>query len=670
MIKDGQVRKLRSLLASGASLAASARKSDMDEKTARKYRDLDGLPSERRSVKRSWRTREDPFLDVWAEVEARLSAEPGLRAFALFGWLQDQYPNRFPDSQRRTFERRVRDWRGSQGPAKDVMFPQVHHPGDLAASDFTNMNSLRIMIGGQPFEHLLYHLTLTYSNWESVAICYSESFEAFSHGFQKAMWELGGVPRMHRSDSLSAAVNNLSDDREFRKRYQDLMDYYRIEPQRINVRKAHENGDVESSHGHLKRIVEQALLLRGSRNFSNRHQYEQFLEELIAKRNASRVGQLQEERQHLGTLPLQEVDYRTRLRGIKVRSSSTIQVKRNVYSVHSRLIGHTVDVVIDVDCIEVWHADTLTCRIPRLIGIGKHSINYRHVIDSLVRKPGAFENYLYREDLFPSSHFRIAYDLLCRQHAAKVAAREYLRILQLAAKESQDAVQDALRVAINAGDTISFAAIRTKVQQHQEIPLATDVKIAPPNLDDFDQLLQNPDMEVNSDGQEDDNEDKANGSASQGHENDDSESDDSIPRSASSNVPRELCNSRRTSNQGGDEPHRVLGRVDRPGVPSETPESHCKIDATVEVTNREDLGQFRLETLATSSEPPVRKPSRRNVPRSSREPAGFWQAGFGEEPLSFCIGRATGAARTVGPFHNLQFVGATIIDCQAGLAFS
>ena len=147
------------------------------------------------------------------------------------------------------------------------MFPQVHGPGDLAASDFTSMNTLRVTIGRQPFDHLLYHFTLTYSNWESVSVCFSESFEAFSRGFQEALWKLGGVPRKHRSDSLSAAVNNLSDDREFRAKYRDLLNYYRIEPQRINVRRAHENGDVESSHGHLKVAIDQQLLLRGSRDF-------------------------------------------------------------------------------------------------------------------------------------------------------------------------------------------------------------------------------------------------------------------------------------------------------------------------------------------------------------------------------------------------------------------
>ena len=267
------------------------------------------------------------------------------------------------------------------------------------------MNSLRITIGRQPFEHLLYHFTLTYSNWESVSVCFSESFEAFSRGLQDALWKLGGVPRKHRSDSLSAAVNNLSDDREFHARYRDLMEHYRVVPQRINVRKAHENGDIESSHGHLKADIEQALLLRGSRDFATREEYEAFLETLMGKRNASRSGRFEQEQEALDDLPPTKLDYRTQVLAVRVHASSTIRVKRNTYSVPSRLIGYKVDVMIDADFIEVWYGGAQVQSMPRIVGAGKHAVNYRHVIDSLVRKPGAFENYQYREDMFPTSHF-------------------------------------------------------------------------------------------------------------------------------------------------------------------------------------------------------------------------------------------------------------------------
>lgn len=678
MIKDGQVCKLRQLLAAGDFLAVAARRTGMDEKTARKYRDSYQLPSEQ-ARPRTWRTRSDPFQDVWADVQARLEAEPKLRAFALFQWLQEKHPGRFPDSQRRTFERRVRAWRASHGPNQEVMFPQVHVPGDLGASDFTNMNSLCITIARQPLDHLLYHFTLTYSNWESVSVCYSESFEAFSRGLQKAVWQLGGVPRKHRSDSLSAAVNNLSEDREFRSRYRDLLDHYRMDPQRINVRKAHENGDVESSHGHLKVAIEQALLLRGSRDFASYEDYEYFLEELVDKRNAARLSGSEEEQTVLGELPPVKLDYRTRVPGIKVRSSSTIQVKRNTYSVPSRLIGHKVDVVIDADFVEVWYGDWHVQRMPRLIGASKHAINYRHVIDSLVRKPGAFENYQYREDMFPTSHFRMAYDWLCRDHSARVATREYLKILQLAARDSQDAVQDALRLAIVNNSAISAEAIRLAVEEHQQVPPATDVVVDAPDLQQFDSLLHYPDMEVCSDVHEDDQDKQPQepvNSAPAGSsdteecpsQEDDERTDQAISGASHAHVSRAFREPGRESRSGVEQSPGVSIGADGPGVSGSSGKPNRTAQATVPAPFFENMEQLRLETPSVTSGSPDGESPRRIVSGPSRESFDIRQTRFREEPLSLCTGRTTRAAGPFGALHDLQSACATVIDCQAGLA--
>ena len=256
MVTDGQVLELRRLLNMGFSLALSARILDMDEKTARSYRDDPRLPSDRKKP-REYRTRIDPFVDVWDEVQARLEAEPRLKAKTLFEWLQERDPSQFPDSTRRTFERRVSRWRSTAGPNQPVMFEQVHHPARVAASDFTVMNDLGVKIAGLRFDHTLFHCVLTYSNVESISLCFSESFEALSAGIQKAFWEFGGVPKRHRTDSLSAAVNNHSERKTHTERYQALMNYYGCEPERINVRCANENGDVESSHGHFKTRIDQ-----------------------------------------------------------------------------------------------------------------------------------------------------------------------------------------------------------------------------------------------------------------------------------------------------------------------------------------------------------------------------------------------------------------------------
>lgn len=678
MITDGQVRRLRRLLDAGEFLIVAAGRTGMDEKTARKYRDSQGLPSEL-AKPRTWRTREDPFEEVWAEVLARLEAEPKLRAFTLLEWLQEKYPGRFPDSQRRTFERRVGAWRAVRGPNREVIFPQVHAAGDLAASDFTNMNSLRISIGGQLFDHLLYHFTLTYSNWESVSVCFSESFEAFSRGLQDALWKLGGVPRKHRSDSLSAAVNNLSDDREFHARYRDLMEYYRIVPQRINVRKAHENGDVESSHGHLKTVIEQALLLRGSRDFASREEYEGFLDQLMSKRNASRAPRFDEEQEVLGELPPTRLDYRRQLCGIKVHSSSTIRVKQNTYSVPSRLIGHEVEVRIDADFIEVLYGDVLIQRMPRLMGTGKHTINYRHVIDSLVRKPGAFENYQYREDMFPTSHFRMAYDWLCQDRSARAAAREYLKILQLAARDSQDAVQDALRLALAKNTPISAKAIGLAVEQHQQLPAATEVTVESPDLRDFDSLLQHPDMEVDPyDHEEDnnsqhqdtipDNEGRRDDPEERRLEEDNPRIDQTVSGSPHADVSGALCEPGGAGPAGVAKSPRVSGGADGSGVPSPAGEQDRSPHGGLPAPDLEDLEQLQLDSTAADRGTPVGKPAGRFLPGSSREPAALRETRFGQEPLPLRPWGTIGASRPFRAVHDLQLSGSITPGCQTRLA--
>ena len=232
MIKDRQVKRLWQVLASGKTLAQSADKTNMDEKTARKYRELGRLPSEV-APERTWRTRYDPFAEVWPEVHLQLQEAPGLEAKTLFAWLQTKYPGKFDDSQLRSFQRGVKRWRATAGPAKEVFFSQVHHPGRLCASDFTHMKSLAVTIGGQPFDHLVYHWVLTYSNWESITICFSESFESLSEGLQNAVWELGGVPQRHRTDRMSLAVNNASSEKEFTQRYTGLLGYYGLEMEKI-----------------------------------------------------------------------------------------------------------------------------------------------------------------------------------------------------------------------------------------------------------------------------------------------------------------------------------------------------------------------------------------------------------------------------------------------------
>jgi len=453
------------------------------------------MPSEIRP-ERDWRTRNNPFEEVWPEIEAWIQDEPRLKAKTIFEELQTKYPGQFQNGQLRTLQRRLRQWRASDGPNREAYFPQIHYPGDIGASDFTDMSSLNITIAGQSFSHLLYHFVLTYSNWETASICFSESFESLAEGFQKAVWELGGVPRRHRTDSLSAAVKNRSPKRDFTDRLCGLMLHYNVQPTKTNPRSPNENGDCESLHGHLKNAIDQTLLLRGSRDFACRKEYQAFLDGMFQKKNAGRSQRFEEERKALGTLPTKPLPFFDTIE-VKVRNSSTIRVRQNTYSVPSRLIGEEVTIRVFAEHLEIWYAQRCTERLPRLYGRHKHRINYRHVIDSLVRKPGAFENYRWRDDLFPSVRFRMAYDELLTTRPAR-ASREYLKILYMAARESESAVEGAIERLLEEGRAIDSESVK-KIVEKDDVPgdMIRSPEIPEPDFEEYNMLFET-DMTLDS----------------------------------------------------------------------------------------------------------------------------------------------------------------------------
>ena len=483
MITDNQVRILMALRKSGKTKTVAAAKAGMTEKTGRKYLRSGKLPSELK-VEHTWRTREDPFADVWPEIKEQLGVNTGLQAKTLFEYLQRTHPGKFSDGQLRTLQRRIKVWRALEGPSKEVFFPQIHKPGDLCESDFTCMNSLAITICGKPFDHLMYHFVLTYSNWESGIICFSESFEALSDGFQKALWQLGGVPIRHRTDRMSAAVPARQKDkqRHFTRRYEALMRHYKIDGYRIQTSKANENGDIEQQHHRFKVALDQALLMRGSRDFNSRDEYAAFKDKLFSQLNAGRKERLDEELKQLQPLPATRYDSCKRF-PVRVGPSSTIRVAHKVYSLNSRLISETVQIRLYAEYLEVWYGQRCVEKIPRLRGEEKHHIQYRHIIDWLVRKPGAFANYRYQADLFPSHRFRMAYDSLNSD------SKEYLKILHLAAKESETAVDQALAILIHENRPISFKAVSEIIAQEDEYPIIDSIEVQDVNIAVYDQLL-------------------------------------------------------------------------------------------------------------------------------------------------------------------------------------
>jgi Mu transposase, C-terminal domain len=488
MVKDGQVRMLMRLMNREKTLEAAAAKAGMTDKTARKYQRLGKLPSQCRVV-HDWKTREDAFAEDWPWAQELLENHPGLEAKALFAALQRERPGQYQDSQLRTFQRRVKRWRAWAGPAKEIFFAQVYEPGQWCESDFTHMESLGVTIGGVPFPHLLYHFVLCWSNWETGTVCFSESYESLSQGLQNALWKLGGVPLCHRTDHLTSAVNQIGNPETFTAHYRGLANHYGFVSGKIQPRSPQENGDVEQRHYRLKNAVDQALMLRGRRDFVSRPEYERFLEEMFEQLDAGRQERLREELKVLRRLParrhedFREVECRVGIFG-------TIRVLKNTYSLHSRLAGERVKARIYAEQIEVWYAQRQIEVLPRLRGENGHWINYRHVIDRLVRKPGAFENYRYKDDLFPTSQFRIAYDLLREQAGPKQGNQQYLKLLELAAHENETLVNETLRFFIRQAGPIDVRVVEERVKARLRPPAVTEVEIAPVDLRMYDQLLE------------------------------------------------------------------------------------------------------------------------------------------------------------------------------------
>ena len=488
MVTDRQVRILMKLINREKTRQVAAAKAGMSEKTARKYKRLGKLPSQVQ-VWHSWRTRGDPFEEDWPWIAELLEYNAGLEAKTIFEALQRQRPGWYQDGQLRTLQRRIKHWRATEGLGREVFFPQTYRPGEWGESDFTRMNALGITVEGRPFEHMLYHFVLCYSNWETGTICFSESYESLSFGLQNALWELGGVVKYHRTDNLSAAVHPVGHREEYTDAYRGLAGHYGFEGCRIQPACPHENGDVEQRHYRFKKALEQALILRGSRDFTSREDYEGFLGRLFDQLNAGRRERLREELELLRALPSRRLEDFRHV-DCRVGQSSTIRVLKNSYSVHSRLIGETVRVRIYAEHLEVWYGQRQVEHLQRLRGENGHDVNYRHIIDWLVRKPGAFEHYRYKDDLFPTSRFRMAYDQLQRQYGKKAGNKQYLKLLELAARDSETTVTGILRLFLRRGDPITFEAVEAQVKASQHPPSPTEVTIGPVDLEAYDHLLE------------------------------------------------------------------------------------------------------------------------------------------------------------------------------------
>jgi transposase len=439
-----QLIKLLTERNQGRTINMCAMKSGMSRKTAGKYLRQDNALEQRR-VPHTWRTREDPLADIWPKALDMLRDAPELEAKALFEHLMGAVPPGGVEVKHlRTFQRRVRDWRLENGPDKEVFFTQDHAPGKVLAVDWTDMTSVGITIGGRALKHKLFHAVLPYSHWEWAVRAGSESTLSLRAGLKMTLGQLGRVPRELLTDHSSTATHQLkrgARERGFNEEYLGICAHFGITPRTINVGRPQENGSCESSHGHLKRRIKQHLLLRGNADFVSEQEYDAFLVKVLESANLRRAKRLGEELAAMPeTLIADLADYRELM--VSVGNNSTIRVKKLVYSVPSRLIGEKLLARIGENEIVLLAGAREVARLPMSRGDRGAVIDFRHLIGHLLRKPGAFAGYRWREEMFPSLVYRAAYDRL--ELAGGDADKRYLEVLKLASEEGQTAVENAL----------------------------------------------------------------------------------------------------------------------------------------------------------------------------------------------------------------------------------
>lgn len=456
----------------------SAAKAGMCAKTARKYSKSNKLPTEL-TAPRNWSTRSNPFEDSWESIKELLIESPTLEGKTILEQLVLKNPELHTMGQLRTLQRRIRDWRATNGSNQPVMFTQRYEPGQQSQSDFTCMNALKITIQGEQFDHLLFHFTLSYSSWSHVTICQSESFDNLVGGFEGAIFALGGVALEHRTDNLTAAFNCKKVPRVPTEKWQRVMDHYGITPSSNNPGVSNENGVVEKRHHVLKNKIDQALLVRESRGFDSLEAYDDFVTHVVTTKNDLIQPRLAKEAPHLKKLPSDKWSS-PKVYPVKVRSTSLVHLLGTVYSVPSRLIGYELKAFVYPEKIELFYGNVLIQSVSSLT----ESIDYRHLIDSLIRKPGAFARYKYQEALFPRPIFRSAYEGL-KHHNPSRGHIDYLEILKLAKLNGEETVSQALGLLMEAGDIPLSACVKSLLDLPPKRP---EVFVLQPSLAIYDGL--------------------------------------------------------------------------------------------------------------------------------------------------------------------------------------
>ena len=479
----------------GATQSQAAEIAGISERSGQRIESSTHQPE--RGRKRDWRTRDDPLSRVWeTELEPMLRQEPRLQPTTLYEYLQQHYPGEYPQVLR-TLQRRVSQWKAEHGESPEVMFELRHEPGVLGLSDFTELKGLTITIAGHPYKHLLYHYRLAYSGWQYAQIIEGgETFAALSEGLQNALFASGGAPKQHRTDSLSAAYRNGgSNHKKLTKFYEHLCEHYRLQPTRNNTGIAHENGAIESPHGHLKNRLTQQLYLRSSYEFNSIGDYQSLINAVVAKLNERCAQKYHHEQRHLQPLPRYRVaDYE--VLNVRVSSRSTISVRRILYSVPSRLVGRQLEIHLYHNRLRCYLGNTCVVELPRIRVTSGPSrrgrcINYRHVIEALHRKPRAFIYCTWQQQLLPNDFYRALWAQMQHDFELDKAAVLMVEALYIAATQDKEAaVADYLEDQLT-GSTLSLSGLR----KHFDVLFDDSSNPAMYHqhpLDGYDDLLKHP----------------------------------------------------------------------------------------------------------------------------------------------------------------------------------
>jgi hypothetical protein len=476
------------------SVPVAAAKAGISQATSYRLQADPTLPSQKKTPRS--RRRPDPLANIFdTEVVPLLRSSPGVRPVAVYEELLRQHPD-LDTGIRRTLERRIRAWRAEHGPEQEVIFRQTHTPGKMGLSDFTAMGKLGVTVAGELLDHRLYHFRLAYSGFQHAHVVLGgESYVALAEGLQNALWTLGGVPHNHRTDSLSAAFKNLdkSAQADLTDRFEALCRHYGMTPTRNNKGVAHENGSIESPNGHLKRAIEDALVMRGSRDFEDLTDYRRFIDEIVGRINARNAKRIDLERASLRPLPARRTtDYEEVT--LRVTSSGGFTLRKVFYTVPSRLIGHHLRVRLYDDRLELFLGGTALMTLPRgrALSNGSHGhvVNYRHVIHSLRKKPMALMGLIYRDQLFPRRVFRDMFAVVLEQTGEKAACRMTVDLLALAHDRGCEAeLAEQLEEDLRQNRPPDLAALRALFSPPAEALPKVEVRMA--DLSSYDQLVGN-----------------------------------------------------------------------------------------------------------------------------------------------------------------------------------